>query len=521
MSGISTITAKSGGDIILQTTNANNIVLHPTGTGFIYLNGTQATFQAITYVNNTVSYASLAAGGGCGLILSAASQSLVGIYGLKGSAASSSTANASFLQFNTLNASGTQIVAAYLDYVGLIVPTVQNADSDITVGKIANSVGGFVNIGLHNNATNVVPYRPHQEPSLSFGWNMSTSAGEVDFVNNWGGDGFWFYNRTSSTEKSLLAKISPNGLTVGSSLSIGAGGVITASSGNSATLTSAAGTSVILNGAVYCIFNIGGVQKGYFDSAGLNVDAGKISTQSTMYLVSGTATSIVFQQGTFTPLIIASFFSGGGLAGYQNNYHAAGVVSGSAYIQFIYDGNTIGGITQSGTTNISVNGVSDYRLKSNIKSIDTPLETLQKLKPCAFTWTNDNREDIGFIAHEFGEVFPDSVINQKDEIDEDGKPKYQQMSANVCIPLLVSCVQEQHELVVLQQTEIVDLKAQLALKASESVVVAQQAEIVDLKAQLALKASESVVVAQQAEIVDLKAQLLALKAVVDALVASK
>ena len=87
-------------------------------------------------------------------------------------------------------------------------------------------------------------------------------------------------------------------------------------------------------------------------------------------------------------------------------------------------------------------------------------------------------------------------------------------------PYLVKAVQEQHALVVAQQTEIVDLKAQLDLKASESVVVAQQTEIVDLKAQLALKVSESVVVAQQTEIVDLKAQLLALKAVVDALVVS-
>jgi hypothetical protein len=96
-------------------------------------------------------------------------------------------------------------------------------------------------------------------------------------------------------------------------------------------------------------------------------------------------------------------------------------------------------------------------LKSNVKPIDTSL--LQKLKPCSFTWTQDNRDDIGFIAHEFAEVFPDSVINQKDEVDEAGKPKYQQMSNSVCIPLLVSCVQEQQQRISSLEAQLASLKA--------------------------------------------------------------
>jgi hypothetical protein len=171
--------------------------------------------------------------------------------------------------------------------------------------------------------------------------------------------------------------------------------------------------------------------------------------------------------GLFSSVIIASASSGGTQAAYQNIYHGNGSANGTAYLQFVYNGNVIGSITQSGTGNVAFNASSDYRLKSNVKPIDTPLNTLQKLKPCAFSWTNDNVEDIGFIAHEFADVFPNKVINKKDEVDEEGKPKHQQMSSSVCIPLLVSCVQE-------QQSEITDLKAQLSsLKATIDILLSK------------------------------------------------
>jgi len=146
--------------------------------------------------------------------------------------------------------------------------------------------------------------------------------------------------------------------------------------------------------------------------------------------------------------------------------HAVGVATLQPFINFILGTNVIGAILQDGTTGIQIYNPCDYRLKSNVKPIDTSL--LYRLKPCSFTWIQDNRNDIGFIAHEFQEVFPDSVCNQKDEVDENGKPKIQMISNNKCIPLLVSCVQE-------QQSEITDLKAQLAaLKATVDALVASR-----------------------------------------------
>ena len=159
--------------------------------------------------------------------------------------------------------------------------------------------------------------------------------------------------------------------------------------------------------------------------------------------------------GLFNPALITSYTTGGVQTGYMNIYHATGAIPDTPYIQCYYGTNVIGTIAQNGTTGITFNPTSDHRLKSNVKPINTPLDTLQKLKPCAFTWTNDNIDDLGFIAHEFAEVFPNKVINNKDEVNEDGSPKYQLMSNTVCIPLLVACVQEQQA----QVTQLVSQNA--------------------------------------------------------------
>jgi uncharacterized coiled-coil protein SlyX len=177
--------------------------------------------------------------------------------------------------------------------------------------------------------------------------------------------------------------------------------------------------------------------------------------------------------------------------------HPSGTTTGTSFYEMTYNGVVIGSITQNGTTQVLFNISSDHRLKSNIKPIDTSL--LQKLKPCSFTWTQDNRDDIGFIAHEFAEVFPDSVINQKDEVYESGKPKYQQMSNSVCVPLLVSCVQEQHQ----------------RISSLEAHVQEQQQRISSLEAQLVSCVQE------QQRISSLEAQLASLKAIVDSLVAGR
>ena len=127
--------------------------------------------------------------------------------------------------------------------------------------------------------------------------------------------------------------------------------------------------------------------------------------------------------------------------GIRNN-HGNGTPSGYAYMQFGYNGGSIGSITQSGTTAVLYNTTSDYRLKSNVQPVTTGLSIVSQLNPVNFTWVADNEADTGFLAHEFQAVIPRAVTGAKDAVDVDGNPVYQQMDNSGAIPYLVAAIKE-------------------------------------------------------------------------------
>jgi hypothetical protein len=133
--------------------------------------------------------------------------------------------------------------------------------------------------------------------------------------------------------------------------------------------------------------------------------------------------------------------------------HITGTSSGTGYVFFRLAAASIGSITQNGTTAVLYNTTSDYRLKNDIKPIQNALTIIETLNPVSFTWI-DNRKDNGFIAHELQKVLPNCVTGEKDDVNEDGTPKYQQMDNSGVIPFLVKAIQE-------QQAIINDLKARI------------------------------------------------------------
>lgn len=52
---------------------------------------------------------------------------------------------------------------------------------------------------------------------------------------------------------------------------------------------------------------------------------------------------------------------------------------------------------------------SDIRLKNNVKNITNGLKIINKLRPVSFTWKNNNKKTIGFIAQEVEEILPEFV----------------------------------------------------------------------------------------------------------------
>lgn len=85
------------------------------------------------------------------------------------------------------------------------------------------------------------------------------------------------------------------------------------------------------------------------------------------------------------------------------------------------------------TTSTDFNSASDINLKTNIKTIENPIEKILKINGVTFNWKKDNRLSVGVIAQEIESVFPELVQG------EDPKT----VNYNGLIGLLIECIKEQ------------------------------------------------------------------------------
>jgi hypothetical protein len=108
----------------------------------------------------------------------------------------------------------------------------------------------------------------------------------------------------------------------------------------------------------------------------------------------------------------------------------------------------------------TITGISDVRLKKNIRDLDDGLEKLMALKPRKFDWKEgkgaDTKNARGFIAQEFETVFPDLIEDWKDPAPE-GEDPYKSVRADL-IPVLVKAIQEQQALITSLTTRLTALE---------------------------------------------------------------
>ena len=96
---------------------------------------------------------------------------------------------------------------------------------------------------------------------------------------------------------------------------------------------------------------------------------------------------------------------------------------------FYRDTTNVGNISVT-TTATAYNTSSDYRLKNISGPVAASGAFIDALKPKVGTWKSNGDKFVGFLAHEFAEVSPSSVVGEKDAVDADGNPKYQGMQAS-------------------------------------------------------------------------------------------
>ena len=141
--------------------------------------------------------------------------------------------------------------------------------------------------------------------------------------------------------------------------------------------------------------------------------------------------------------------------------------SGFEFHTFRRSGGQVGSITQSGTTSVSYNTSSDYRLKENVTADWDATTRLKQLNPVRFNFIADADTTVdGFLAHEVQDVVPEAIHGTKDGmrdeeyevtpavLDDDGNevtpavmgtrsvPHYQGIDQSKLVPLLVKTIQE-------------------------------------------------------------------------------
>lgn len=128
---------------------------------------------------------------------------------------------------------------------------------------------------------------------------------------------------------------------------------------------------------------------------------------------------------------------------YLHKFNATGT---ARMVQFIYNGTSSGVInTTSGGTPAFASG-SDYRIKEDVQPVTDALERMKGIQ--AYTFRKIKEVDpeqnlqTGFIAHEVQAVHPEAVIGEKDAVDEEGNPEYQQVMDAKLTPLMAQAIKE-------------------------------------------------------------------------------
>ena len=106
------------------------------------------------------------------------------------------------------------------------------------------------------------------------------------------------------------------------------------------------------------------------------------------------------------------------------------------------------------TGNVTVEGAltetSARRFKGNIKTLDKQINNISKLNPVTFDWKKDGKSDIGFIAEEVKEIYPELVSEKEGEIQG---VQYTKLTA-----VLVKAIQDQQKQIDELKKEIFILK---------------------------------------------------------------
>ena len=201
---------------------------------------------------------------------------------------------------------------------------------------------------------------------------------------------------------------------------------------------------------------VSGIEK--YQSGGMAIYNGENTNQySTMGFFCNGYRSLLLKNGNHSGYDVAHFYAYWGTSnGIQ--MEVGGPQSGTHKAIRFYTSHYGGergyiGVTLGGT---SYNSSSDYRQKQDVVDLTGAIDRVKSFKPRRFKWKDDPTYTVdGFLAHEAQTVVPESVVGEKDAVDENGDAEYQVIDQSKLVPLLTAALQE-------AITEIETLKTKVA-----------------------------------------------------------
>ena len=142
-------------------------------------------------------------------------------------------------------------------------------------------------------------------------------------------------------------------------------------------------------------------------------------TATTTITCGGTATPVSGNLRSYSTAAAASFHSEGSSATPALYCTKSNNTTAESYINFLYNNGGLGSgaVVGNGASTAAFAGYSDRRLKENIEPLASQLDNIMALKPSEFDFIDGGGHQIGFIAQEFQEVYPDAVsVNEDDEM---------------------------------------------------------------------------------------------------------
>jgi len=105
------------------------------------------------------------------------------------------------------------------------------------------------------------------------------------------------------------------------------------------------------------------------------------------------------------------------------------------------------------TNNKIIKFSSDKRLKTNILSLNSGLDRINKLNPVSYIWKSNDKEDIGFIAQEIKEILPVASIG-----DDSKEGEFMSYNHRPILATAVKAIQELSQENIDLKDEIKNLK---------------------------------------------------------------